>query len=298
MQEQNNSEHDESTLRYIFDRTVSGLVRAKNVTLYLVATYGMMAIMFIVGGIGILELLNVSTGIPETWVPYWIPVGVTLWILLPIAEIVRQKIANPPTEKLHEVDPETGDAGFKELYTKQWDDLTVVDVVKDGNGNYVEIEKGKEDLHDITIDTQNGAQQAKECEYYDASENKAYVSFFGSVSGSEIRRHQDSAEYLKHEASAEKDVHQRLRNLYPDIVEDAVHERLNEYIHIVEGEQVPGRRSIRSIIDQRIGHSELDDYVEDDGDFSDMIEMDNPFEKETEAEMYRQMLEEGGDESE
>jgi hypothetical protein len=271
----------------------SGLVRLWNGFVYIVVTYVPLLILFLIGSIGILELISVDTGIPDNIVPYWIPVGVTIWILLPVSEIVRQYIANPPKEYLHEVDPETGDAGVKELYPKQWEDLTVVDVVTDERGNYVELEKERADLHQIQIDTTDGAQSAYECEFYDSDENKAYVSFFGSVSGSEIRRHRNSTEYLKHEASAEKDVHQRLRNLYPDLVEKAVHERMNYYIHVVEGEQIGGQRSIRSIIDSSIKESELTEYVEEEADFSDMIDMENPFEEESEAKQYRQRTSEG-----
>jgi hypothetical protein len=254
----------------------------------MLVTYVPLLVLFVIGAIGILELISVDTGIPDNIVPYWIPVGVTIWILLPFAEVVRQYIANPPKEYLHEVDPETGDAGIKQLYPKQWENLTVVDVVKDDRGNFVEIEKEKADLHDVTIDTADGATQGYECEFYDPEENTAFISDFGSASGTEIRRHRNSAEYLKHEASAEKDMHQRLRNLAPDVIEDTVHQRLNEYIHIVEGETVPAQRSIRSIIDQRIKSSELQEYVEDDPDFSDMIDMKNPFEEQTTAEQYRQ----------
>lgn len=268
-----------------------GIYKIYNWTAYVLVTYIPLLLLFIIGSIGILELINVNTGIPRNMVPYWIPVGVTIWILLPIAEIVRQYIANPPKEYLHEVDPETGDAGIKQLYPKQWESLSVVDVVKDDRGNYVEIEKEKADLHDVTIDTANGATQGYECEFYDPEENKAFISFFGSISGTEIRRHRHSTEYLKHEASAEKDIHQRLRNLYPDLVETAVHNRMNYYIHVVEAEQVPGQKSIRSIIDQGIKDSELNEYVEEDPDFSDMIDMENPFDGDTETEMYRQMLE-------
>lgn len=269
----------------------SGLYAVYRWTVYMLVTYVPLLVLFLIGAIGILELISVNTGIPDQAVPYWIPIGVTIWILLPISEVVRQYIANPPKEYLHEVDPETGDAGIKQLYPKQWEDLTVVDVVKDDSGNFVEIEKEKADLHDVTIDTADGATQGYECEFYDPEENKAFVSFFGSVSGTEIRRHRNSAEYLKHEASAEKDIHQRLRNLYPDLVEKAVHDRMNYYIHIVEGEQVPAKKSIRSIIDQGIKDSELQEYVEEDPDFSDMMDMENPFDSDSEAEMYRQMLE-------
>lgn len=293
-----NEKKYKSTGRYVLESIVSGLRRIKNWSLYVFLVYGIMAILFFVGAIGILEMLNINTGIPDYLVPYWIPVGVTVWIMLPIAEYVRQYVANPPKEHLHELDPEDGDAGFKDLFPKQWQNLTVVDVVKDNYGNYVEIEKEKSDLHRIEIDTRKGSTTGYECEFYDGDENKAYVSFFGSdISGSEIRRHRDSAEYLKHEASAEKDIHQRLRNLYPDLVEDAVHNRMNYYIHIVEGEQVPGKKSIRSIIDQGIKDSELQQYVEEDPDFSDLIDMDNPFDEESMAKQYKQMLE-SGDEDE
>lgn len=277
-------------------RISSGLKKAKDATIYLFITYALLMFLMFASVLGLLELFYISTPIPDPWVPYWIPVSVTIWFMLPIAEKVRQWIAGPPKELLHEVDPEVGDCGFKELYPKQWDELIVVDVVKAPDGSFVEIEKEKKDLHRVTVDTKKGAKEGYECEFYDSKENKAYVSFFGSVTGSEIRRHEDSAEYLKHEASAEKDVHQRLRNLYPDIVEDAVHDRLNYYIHVVEGETVPGQSSIRSIIDRRIQHSELQQYVEEDPDFSDLIDMENPFEQQSEAQMYKQMLEsQGGD---
>ncbi|WP_435116601.1 hypothetical protein [Halolamina sp. C58] len=249
--------------------------------------------------------MNISTGIPEPLVPYWIPSGVAVWIILPVAEIVRQYVADPPREHLHEVDPEVGDAGHKELYPKQWEDLTVIDEVRADDGSIVQIEKEKNDLHPIEIDTRDGTVQGYECERYDSDTNTAYISWFGvaksdgsRISASKIRRHEDSTEYLKHEASAEKDVHQRLRNLYPDLVEDAVHNRMNYYIHVVEGEQVPGKKSIRSIINKRIKASELQEYVEEEPDFSDLIDMDDPFEEQSDAQMYKQMIESGGDDDE
>ncbi|UHH25605.1 hypothetical protein [Halobacterium noricense] len=248
--------------------------------------------MFVYGGLGILELVSINTGIPDHIVPYVIPSALTVWALLPFTELVRKYVANPPKEILHEVDPEQGDAGMKYLYPNQWQNLTVVDVVRADDGTLVEVEKERTDLHNIDIDTDGGVVQGHECEFYDPDEGKAYVSFFGSdVSGTEIRRHRDSAEYLKHEASAEKDIHQRLRNLYPDLVEQAVHNRMNYYIHVVEGEQVPGKKSIRDIINQGIKSSELQEYVEEDPDFSDMIDMDDPFGEESMAKQYQQMME-------
>jgi hypothetical protein len=289
---------EQSTTRYIWDEIKSGLVKIKNVSLYLLTTYSIVVVCVVAGGLAFMELFYIDTGMPEWLIPYYIPIGLTLYGLIPVTEIVRRYVGNPPKEHMHEVDPENGDAGFKQLYPRQWENLTVVDVVKADDDSLVEIEKERSDLHPITIDTKDGAVEGHECEFYDPDENKAYVSFFGSVSGTEIRRHRNSAEYLKHEASAEKDIHQRLRNLYPDLVEEAVHNRMNHYIHIVEGEQVPGKKSIRSIIDQGIKDSELQEYVEEDPDFSDMMDMENPFDGKSEAEMYRQMLEAKGDDDE
>lgn len=255
--------------------------------------YGTMLFLAGVSALALLELVHIDTGVPEPLIPYLIPIGVGIIPALPIVELARQHIAQPPREILHEVDPEDGDFGVKYLRPRQWDTLDVVDVVKAEDGSFVELEKDKHDLHQVQADTDDGTETAYECEFYDPVENTAYVSFFGSVSGTEIRRHRDSAEYLKLEASAEKDIHQRLRNLYPDIVEDAVHDRLNYYIHVVEGETVPAEKSIRSIIDQRIGATELREYVEEDPDFDDLIDQENPFEKESEAKQYyRQQMEE------
>jgi len=292
---------NKSTLRYLIDSLANLLHRFRNWSVYIIATYAIIALMFVYGGIGILELISIDTGIPDHIVPYVIPSALTVWALLPFVELVRKYVANPPKEILSEIDPEDGDRGIKYLYPSQWQNLTVVDVVRADDGTLVEVEKDRSDLHDVDIDTDDGVVSGHECEFYDPSENKAYVSFFGSdVSGGEIRRHKNSTEYLKHEASAEKDIHQRLRNLYPDLVEQAVHNRMNYYIHVVEGEQVPGKKSIRSIIDQGIKDSELQEYVEEDPNFDDMIDVENPFDEQSMAKQYQQMMEakNGGDDDE
>lgn len=277
------------TIQYVGQSTKSGIIGAVRWVKRFIVTYGILLTLLVFSAFGILELLYIETGIPDHLAPYWISASVGVLVALPVAELARQHISRPPREILHEVDPEDGDFGVKYLRPKQWEELTVVDVARAGDGSLVEVEKEKHDLHQVQADTDDGVETAYECEFYDGNSNTAYVSFFGGVSGTEIRRHKDSAEYLKLEASAERDVHQRLRNLYPDLVEDAVHNRLNYYIHIVEDEVVPGEESIRSIIDSRIQATELQEYVEEDPDFDDLVDMENPFEQESDAkEFYRQ----------
>lgn len=260
--------------------------------------YGVVLFLFGFSLVGFVEFTKLyDTGLSEQILRYWVPSSAGVVVSLPLAELVRQYISDPPREILHEVDPEEGDFGVKYLSPGQWEELTVVDVVRADDGSLVELERDKADLHRVQANVEEGEETAYECEFYDPEENQAYVSWFGKddVSGTEIRRHRDSAEYLKLEASAEKDVHQRLRNLYPEIVEAAVHDRLNYYIHVVEGETIPGEESIRSLIDRKIRDTELQQYVEEDGDWDDLVDKENPFEQESLARQFIKQQQEGED---
>jgi hypothetical protein len=259
----------------------SGVLAAWRVFVYVVVAYSIAIGLFFLVALGFLHLIGIETGVPPQIKPYTVIYGYLVMLLLVPAELVRQWLAARRNELLHVLDPATGDAGIEQLPPNVWENLDVKTVFKDDDGNLKELDRDRDFLHRINVSTKNGSRKGHECEYYDKDTNTAYCSYHGGVSGTEIRREmRDGMEYLKHEASVEREWGERLRRNFADIVETAVGKRANYLIHVLEGERVPGESSLRDDVRTATGEAEIDDIVDGRRDHADDIDQSNPFEGE------------------
>ncbi|UPW01650.1 hypothetical protein M0R88_05990 [Halorussus gelatinilyticus] len=259
----------------------TGIVKAWRLLIYVVVVYSIAIGMFATVALGFLHLIGIETGVPPEIKPYTVQFGYLIMLLLVPAEYLRQWIGARRNELLNVLDPANGDTETQKLPPKAWEDLTVKAIVKDENGELQELDRDKDYLHRINIGTRRGTRTGWECEHYDADTNTAYCSYYGGVSGTEIRREmREGMEYLKHEASVEREWHERLRRNFSDIVEGAVGKRATYLIHVLEGERVPGETSLRDDVRAATGEAEIDDIVEGRRDHSEDIDHENPFDSE------------------
>ena len=278
-----------STVKYLVEGSKSGAKRAYKAFIQVVVTYAVFAVLLFVAAFGILEVLGIETGVPTELSGYLVYLSYGILVALIPAELLRQYIASREFERLHLVDPENGDAAFRELPPALWGALTVKSVYRDEDtGQLVEVERDKDHLHRISVETEAGARTGWEGEYYDDATNTVYVSYYGGVSGTEIRREmKEGVEFLKLETAVEREWHERLRRNFSDILEQAVATRVNYVIALIEGERVPGSESTREFIDRKTQDAEVDDILEFGKHPAEEVEQDNPFKSERVSEMVQ-----------
>lgn len=283
----NQAKRGRSSLEYAVDGAKSGTKRAYALVVQLIVTYAIIVGLLFIASFGLLEIVGVDTGIPSEFTGYAIYFSYGIILCLVPAELIRQKIARRQIERLSITDPENGDTGYRELPPALWETLGVKSVFRDDDtGKLTEAERDKDHLHRIEVDTDDGARTGWECEYYDDATNTAYVSYYGGVSGTEIRRAmKEGMEQLKLEASVEREWNEGLRRHFFAHFEDAVSRRVNHIVAIIEGERVPGDESVREFIDRKTKGTDVEDILEFGAHPRDEIEGENPFESERTSEM-------------
>jgi len=269
-------------IKELGDWAKGGAKAAWRVFVYVIVAYSIAVGLFFLVSLGFLHLIGIETGVPPEIKPYTVIYGYLVMLLLVPAELVRQWLAARRNELLHAVDPADGDAGVCGVPPSVWEDLTVKTVTRGEDGGLHELDRDTNDLHRIDMAVSGGTRGAYECEYYDESTNTAYTAYYGDVSGSEIRKEMtEGVEYLRHEASVEREWNERLRRNFTDILEQQVQARVNYILHVLEDESVPAESSLRDDIKRATGEAEVADIVEGERSHEEDIDQDNPFQSDS-----------------